>query len=216
MSSEKQPLHGGEFLPPRASSGRGIQDLETYTFFAIVLMGIAAGVLCIVYTISHHPEHMAGAIAVFVNLALLLLVGRAYRRDEIQDRKIIYLVTFSSLMLYIMAIIYVAQWGPNCTGSAPAASPFPSNCPVTGATAFYSPFVRNPNQPGVGTCLAFQRINPVYPCYLINTSITSRFNATGIDNTGYVTQNSFGVAEATKVYQACFQRAGVKNTLPNP
>ncbi len=216
MSSEKQPLHGSEFLPPRASSGRGIQDLETYTFFAVVLLGIASGVLCIVYTISHHPEHMAGAIAVFLNLAVLLLVGRAYRRDDIQDRKIVYLVVLSSLALYIMGIVYIAQWTTCSPGSVPVPSSSPASCP-TSSTNFYSPYARDPKQPTVGTCLAFQRINSFkYPCYFINTNVTSRFAASGIDNASYVPTLTFGYTEAMRVYQTCFAKAGVKSTLVPP
>jgi hypothetical protein len=208
-SSEKRPLYT-DVVPSRVSSGEVVQKLELGFFVLISLLAISACVVSVVYTISTHPEHLVAAIAVLFSLLAFFLIARSYKNDEIQDRKIVYLVALTCIFTSITAIVFVAQWqsNSNCT-----TGPAPSACP---AASFYSPSFRSS-----GTCVTspatfIQQL----PCFFLTPDppqapgtpwVGNKYtlNRMNNNNTAFVSKNTFGVKEAYQVFQRCFQSAGV-------
>lgn len=207
---------GGEVLPPRLNSGETMRRIEIYVFVAVVCLGIAAGVISGVYTISHDPALLTCTIAVGLMLALMCLVGRSYYKDDLQDRQIVYLLLLTAAMVFVSAIVVSVRWVP--CGSPPPPPPPPSD-PFQGCSpsSFFSPLIRD-TRAQKGTCLSFVRgvgyqpPAPVFSCYMMNQSSGVAWGLTPIDKTGntYVSpSNSFGYDQALAFYNSCLKRAMV-------
>lgn len=192
---DKAPLTGYEVHSSRLSSGETVQKLEMAMFVLLSLLAVAAAVVGFVYS-GTHPEHMMSAISCIFNFALLLVVGYFYRRDEIQDRRVVYLVALCSFLSSVTAIVYAAQWksGDSCPTAAPAAWP----CP---AGTYYSDTTK--------MCLSIDRTT--YPCFLMtNTSTTQRLQTLGAPPYIVVAPSKyFGPAQARALWSACYQSQGV-------
>lgn len=190
---DKQPLTNYEVHSSRLSSGEWAQKAEMAVFVLLSLLAVAAAVVGFVYS-GTHPEHMMSAISCIFNFLLLVLVGYFYRKDDIQDRRVVYLVALCSFLSSVTAIVYAAQWGST---SCPAASPAAWPCP---AGMYYSDATK--------MCLLMDR--STYPCFLLS-NLTSSLRLQTLGAPPYITVpgKSFGVPQAQAVWSACYRNQGV-------
>ena len=190
-------------MPPRVSASDMWQKIELGFFALIGTLNVSAITVSAIFMVTTHPEHLSSAISTFFSLALFVVIVRLYIKDELQDRKIVYLAAFVCLTASCSALIYAAHWG-SCDASSVAPTSAPS-CP----NGYYS------HSTGVCITLSYPRDPSSYPCYLLNQNRASVWNMSALYNSPYVTRNSFGNAEALAIYNACFKKAKVTYSISN-
>jgi len=151
-----------DLLPHRLDSVN-LQNVERGGLAGITLVAFVSVILCVVHGLQFHLPHLFMGVSVAMSATQLLLISRAYGRDEIQDRKLVY---FSGLVTFLLAssgLYYASTW-------TEAANCFPAVGGVachagSNNYSYYNPNVQDPySQKVTGGCLSFSQFqNPLDP-----------------------------------------------------
>eukprot|EP00043_Microstomoeca_roanoka_P005837 m.58333 g.58333 ORF g.58333 m.58333 type:complete len:206 (-) comp13140_c0_seq1:366-983(-) len=148
MSSyESSPLTGAELFPKRIESG-SVHTLEKFVSYGTLLLAVAATGVCVAYGVKYHIEHVLLAFVIVVSAVHFYLLLRMYQKDDLQDRKMVYLGCFVVLFVSVVGILYAINWVPSdpfygCTNAwfHPPTTGYPK-----GICAPTMPTIVNPSQ----------------------------------------------------------------------
>ncbi|EGD80169.1 hypothetical protein PTSG_10851 [Salpingoeca rosetta] len=106
---EKSPLTGAELFPKRVESG-SIHTLEKAVSYGTLLLAVAATGVCVAFGIQYHIQHLILGIVIILAAVHFYLLLRMYQKDELQERKLVYLGCLVVLALSIAGILYGVGW----------------------------------------------------------------------------------------------------------
>jgi hypothetical protein len=106
--AEKNSLLGSSY--PEGMSTGGLTGIEKLITGAVGLLSVVSAILCVVYGIKYHVEHVVMAGVIVVLLVNFLFIARMYMKDLFETRGILYFATASLLAVSVVGLVYAVKW----------------------------------------------------------------------------------------------------------